>query len=256
MSNPLDSTPTLSRVPASLDVTQSITGLILALFMWAHLLLVSSILLGKDAMYYVAGAFELKFLTGWQHGYPIIVSIIAIIIFALFVVHAGIALRKFPISWKQYRIYRHQMGMMKHQDTNIWFWQALTGFVMFFLGSVHIYVMLTHPDQIGPFASSDRFVSDWMWPLYLVLLIAVELHAGFGVYRLAIKWGIFDGSNPRKNRKRLKVFKNALTTVFLIIGLMTFAAYVKIGIEHKDRAGERYAPAGHSSALLDRGDIG
>ena len=65
------------------------------------------------------------------------------------------------------------MSMMKHKDTNLWFYQALTGFIMFFLGSVHIYVMASHPDQIGPYASADRFVSEYFWPLYLVLLVAV-----------------------------------------------------------------------------------
>jgi succinate dehydrogenase/fumarate reductase cytochrome b subunit len=144
-----------SPVPAWLDVTQSVSGLVLAVFMWIHLFLVSSILLGRDAMYYVTGFFELRFLTGWQHGYPILVSIIAVGVFFIFIIHAGIALRKFPISWRQHRILRHQMSMMKHSDTNLWYYQFFTGFVMFFLGSVHIYVMASHPDQIGPYASAD-----------------------------------------------------------------------------------------------------
>jgi fumarate reductase subunit C len=256
MKNTFDKAAAVSRWPARLDLWQSLTGLVLALFMWTHLILVSSILLGKDAMYYVAGAFEAKFLTGWQHGYPIIVTAIGIIIFALFVIHAGIALRKFPISWRQHKIMRDQMSMLKHQDTNLWYWQAMTGFIMFFLGSVHVYVMITHPGEIGPYASADRFVAEWMWPLYLVLLIAVELHATIGMYRLAVKWGVFDGKDPRKNRKRLKVLKNALTVVFLAIGLATFTAYTKIGIEHKDNAGERYTPTsgpGHASAELSEG---
>ena len=39
---------------------------------------------------------------------------------------------------------------MGHDDTKLWFAQAFTGFAMFFLGSVHLYVIMTHPDQIGP----------------------------------------------------------------------------------------------------------
>ena len=42
-----------SPIPARLDLVQSLTGLALALFMWTHLILVSSILLGKDAMLFV-----------------------------------------------------------------------------------------------------------------------------------------------------------------------------------------------------------
>ena len=237
---------TASAVPARLDVAQSITGLILAVFMWVHLLLVSSILLGKKAMFYVAGFFELKFLHGWGHGYPVLVSIIGIIIFTIFIVHAGIAVRKFPISWRQYRVMRHQMGMMKHSDTNLWFWQVVTGFIMFFLGSVHLYIMISQPDTIGPYGSSDRFVAQNFWPLYLVLLVAVELHATIGMYRLAVKWLSLKGSSPKATRKRLKHLKTALTVFFLTVGLATFATYVKIGLEDRP-VGERYHPQQHSS---------
>lgn len=241
----------INKAPAKLDLLQSLSGLVLALFMWTHLILVSSILLGKDSMYWLTGFMEGKWLTGGEHGYPIIVSIIGIGIFAIFILHAGIAIRKFPSSWKQNRIFRQQMKMMKHKDTNLWYTQVVTGFIMFFLGSVHLYIMTTHPDKIGPYASSDRFVSEYMWPLYLVLLFAVELHATIGMYRLAIKWGIFDGKDPRKTRKRLKVVKTGLTFFFLVVGVLTFAAYMKIGIEHKDKAGERYKPAQVSSITVE-----
>ena len=40
-----------SRWPARLDWMQSASGLVLALFMWGHMFFVSSILLGKDAMW-------------------------------------------------------------------------------------------------------------------------------------------------------------------------------------------------------------
>jgi fumarate reductase subunit C len=96
------------------------------------------------------------------------------------------------------------MKMMKHGDTTLWFWQIFTGFAMFFLGSVHLYVIMTHPAEIGPYASSDRVWSEFMWPLYILLLLAVEFHGSIGLYRLAVKWGWFDGKNPRASRKILK----------------------------------------------------
>ena len=40
-----------SRLPARLDVVQSATGLVLALFMWGHMFFVSSILLGVYVMW-------------------------------------------------------------------------------------------------------------------------------------------------------------------------------------------------------------
>ncbi|MFQ5697559.1 MAG: fumarate reductase cytochrome b subunit [Myxococcota bacterium] len=230
-----------SRMPARLDLIQSISGLALAVFMWTHLVLVASILAGKDAMLWVTHLMEASFLKPDEPGgYPIIPAIIALGVFALFMLHAVLAMRKFPSSWRQHRIFRSQMKMMHHTDTNQWYLQAVTGFVMMFIGSVHIYIMFTQADNIGPYASADRFVTGMLWPLYLVLLFCVELHAAVGVYRLAVKWGVFDGRDPTLTRKRLKLAKNGMSAFFLVLGVLTFAAYVKIGIEHRDHAGERY----------------
>ena len=87
-----------------------------------------------------------------------------------------------------------------------------------------------------------------MWPLYLLLLLAVEFHGGIGLYRLAVKWGWFLGDDPVAGRRRLQRFKWALTSFLLLLGLLTLAAYMKIGIEHADRAGERYSPAASVAA--------
>jgi fumarate reductase subunit C len=234
-----------SRWPARLDLWQSLTGLILAVFMWGHLLLVSSILFGKDAMMNLTHFMEAGFLKPDQPGgYPILVAIAAGSIFALFILHAALALRKFPINWKQHKELRSQMKMLKHSDTTAWYTQVITGFIMFFLGSVHLFIMMSQPENIGPYASSDRIWTLNMWPLYLVLLFAVEIHGAVGMYRLAVKWGIFDGKNPRQTRQRLKRVKTLVTVFFLALGLTSLAAYMKIGRDHADRFGERYI-SGH-----------
>ena len=41
----------------------------------------------------------------------------------------------------------------------------------------------------------------------------------------------------------LKRLKWGITVFFLTLGLLTLAAYMKIGHEHRDRAGERYVPS-------------
>ena len=61
-----------SRWPARLDVIQALSGLLLVLFVWCHMLLESSILLGKDAMYRVARFMEGRYLLGADH--PILVT--------------------------------------------------------------------------------------------------------------------------------------------------------------------------------------
>jgi fumarate reductase subunit C len=230
-----------SRWPARLDWTQSVSGLVLALFMWGHMFFVSSILLGKDAMWTVTRFFEGYFVFG--RSYPWIVSLAVGGVLSLLVVHAMLALRKFPINYSQYRSFRDHANSMKHGDTTLWWWQVVTGFAMFFLASIHLHVMLTRPDRIGPFASADRVWSEHYWPLYLVLLFVVELHGGIGLYRLAVKWGWFAGARPNVTRWRLKVLKWVLTAFFLGLGLATLAAYVRIGVEHASRVGERYVPA-------------
>jgi fumarate reductase subunit C len=232
--------PRRTRWPARLDVLQSLTGLVLALFMWGHMFFVSSILLGKDAMWTVTKAFEGYYFFG--RSYPVIVSCVVATVIALIVAHAALALRKFPINYRQYRIYRDHMQAMRHEDTTLWYWQVVTGFAMFFLAAPHLFQMLTQPAQIGPFESADRVWSYGVWPLYIVLLLAVEIHAGVGLYRLAVKWGWLSAENPDATRKRLKTAKWALTVFFLALGFATLAAYIKIGIEHADKVGERYVP--------------
>jgi len=234
-----------SHWPARLDFAQSASGLILGLFMWGHMLFVSSILVSTDAMWAITKMFEGYFFFGKP--YPGIVSVVVAGVFTLFIAHAGLALRKFPINYGQYRVYRDHMGMMRHEDTTLWWWQVVTGFAMFFLASVHLYQMLMHPGMIGPYESADRVWSGRWWPLYLVLLFAVELHGGIGLYRLTVKWGWFAGKDANASRRNLKLVKWALSAFFIVLGLATLAAYVKIGIAHADHVGERYVPTSQRS---------
>ena len=222
-----------SRMPAKLDLVQSLSGLALALFMWVHLLLVSSILISKDAMLFVTRMMEGSLAPSKEAGYPILVKVAVGAVFFLFVLHAALAMRKFPANWKQWRTMRSHVKMMKHGDTTNWWLQAITGFIMFFLGSAHLMIMWANHDRIGPYLSSERFVHYGLWPMYIVLLFAVELHGAIGLYRLAVKWGLLDGKDPEHTRKRLKKAKWAISVFFIGLGLATFASYVKIGLERQ-----------------------
>jgi fumarate reductase subunit C len=224
-----------------MDLAQSLSGLALGLFMWGHMLFVSSILLGYDAMWVITKLFEGYFFFG--RSYPGIVALVVAAVAALFVLHAFLAMRKFPANWRQYHAFGEQRRMLRHGDTTLWWVQFVTGFMLFFLASPHLVQMLMHPGAIGPFESGNRFWSGHWWPLYLVLLFAVELHGGIGLYRLAVKWGWLQGADPDAGRKRLKMLKWALTAFFLLLGLATFAAYMKIGYQQRDRVGEVYVPA-------------
>jgi len=231
--------PRKSRWPARMDFAQSATGLVLALFMWGHMFFVSSILLGKDAMWAITKMFEGYFFTNCR-AFPGLVSVIVGAIFLMVVVHAFLAMRKFPANYRQYREFIGHKNLMRHDDTTLWWFQAVTGFLLFFIAAVHLYQMLMHPGDIGPYESADRVWSERWWPLYLVALFAVELHGGIGLYRLCVKWGWLEGKDANASRKRLKTVKWVLTVFFIVLGLATLGAYMKIGMEHQGSKGERY----------------
>jgi fumarate reductase subunit C len=230
-----------SRWPARMDWAQSVSGLLLGLFMWGHMAFVSSILLGHDAMWIVTKAFEGYFVFG--RSVPVLVSFVVAAVAALIVLHAALALRKFPVSWRQLNTFGEHRRTLDHGDTTLWWVQVVTGFALFFLAFPHLFQMLMHPGAIGPYESGDRVWSGRWWPLYLVLLFAVELHAGIGLYRLAVKWGWFMGDDPNANRARLKRLKWVLTVFLLALGLATLAAYMKIGRDREGQAPATYTPA-------------
>lgn len=240
-----------SRLPAKLDYAQSATGLFLGLFMWGHMFFVSSILISKDFMYSVARFFEGSMF--FDEPKPGLVSIVVAIVAAVFIVHAAMGMRKLPANFRQWQVYRTHMKMMKHEDTTLWFIQAFTGFAMFFLGSAHLFLMLTQPSTIGPFGSGDRMVT--LWPFYLLLLFAVEFHGGIGLYRLCVKWGWFEGQNAKETRAKLKKIKWAITVFFLVLGIATLLAYLKIGLEHADRAGEPYTPGAQIEKIYTASEV-
>jgi fumarate reductase subunit C len=232
----------IKRKPGSarMDILQSLTGLLLVLFIWGHMFFESSILLGKDAMYWVTKMFEGEHIFGKP--YPLLVSAVAAIIFLLIAVHAILALRKFPASHRQYQQFHQHMGAMRHTDTTLWYVQVVSGFAMFFLASAHLFVVIAQPDNIGPYASSDRIWTGRFWILYALLLVAVHLHAGVGIYRLAMKWGPIPAASSKRVRGRLRIAMWGIIVFFLCLGTASLATYMKIGRDHADRAGERYQP--------------
>jgi fumarate reductase subunit C len=177
-----------SAWPAILDVLQSVSGLLLVLFLGAHAFFVASILISEEAMYTVTRAFEGYYLFG--AAYPCWCQSRRPESWLLFILHAALAMRKFPVNYRQYSIFKAHKRRLDHTDTRLWMIQVHTGFALFFLGSAHLAVMLVHPEQIGPYASADR-VWGGSWIIELPLLIVVQAHAGMGLYRLAVKWNWF-----------------------------------------------------------------
>lgn len=219
----------LQRGPARLDALQSGTGLVLALFMLVHTLFASTILLGTDAMATLARALEGYYVFG--RSIPAIVTLFALAIFTIFVLHALLAMRKLPGSYAQLVALRRTISSVKHPDTGLWGWQAITGIVLLFLATIHLHGVLTHAHALGPVESARQVWSERMFPLYFLLLPAVELHVGIGLYRLAMKWGWFQSTRPAVTRRRLKRAMWGIIVVYLMLGLASLVTYARLGFE-------------------------
>jgi len=228
----------IDKTPARLDFIQSTTGLILAVFIMGHILFEASIIISDEMMYRVTLMFEGYFFFGEQ--YPGIISFLASAIFVIFIVHAGVAIRKFPSNYKQYKIMKNHTLQMKHEDTSLWLIQIITGFMMFFIGSVHLYIMITQPSNIGPFASSSRIVDQFMGPLYFMLLLSVVSHAFIGLYRLAMKWGFMEGKSSELSRRNFKLLMKVMILAYILIGLTSLGRYTYIGLHHDFSDGVKY----------------
>ena len=133
--------------------------------------------------------------------------------------------------------------MLRHEDTTLWWVQAVTGFALFFLASVHLYQMLMHPGDIGPVrigaiasgaATGGRFIwcccSPWSstaaWPL-----------------PVGGQVGLVRGRGSQSDADAAQTTQVGNHGILSGARMFTLAAYMKIGHEHRDRVGERYVPS-------------
>lgn len=241
--------------PAWVDLGTSLSGLLLVLFMWAHLFAVSSILLGKPAMHRVTKFFEGSLF--FSEPQPWLVSVVALGISLLLLLHTLLALRKLPAGYREWRTWTTTMRGLKHTDTTLWLVQVVTGLVLMFFVGAHLLELFLHPGDIGPHASSAK-IANGGWVLGLILLFAVEIHAGLGLYRIAVKWGAFGITDSKARRRRLRVAVYAMIVFFILLGLATQQAYLRIAREPAVQAGERYLPpdVGSAKPAVANGDPG
>ncbi len=216
------------------ELVSGASGLALAIFMWGHMFLVGSILTGARGFDWVA-----KSLEDYYIAQPTVVVVIVI-----FLVHAAMASRKIPAQLRERRRMlalarqlRNATGVIPglapgdprlhpHLESLLWIWQVRTGMLILVLGSFHI--VLIGFDVVTPLfgartgieaVSSFARVQGGLWPFYAVLLLCVEFHAGVGLYRLAVKWGV--GSRlSRTNAWRLE---HVLFWAFLGLGVVALA---------------------------------
>ncbi|GAB7022356.1 succinate dehydrogenase/fumarate reductase transmembrane subunit [Salidesulfovibrio brasiliensis] len=203
-----------SRVDAGLDWLQMLTGAGLILFMWCHMLLVSSVVISPKIMNAIAHFFEATYMA--QVGGPLI--------FLTFLVHFFLAARKIPFRVEnQNTIWKHAK-MLKHRDTWLWVVQAVTAMIILILGAIHMWVVLTDL-PITAAKSAARMQQFWWFIFYMILLPCVELHVSVGFYRIGVKWGFVKA----EGRKGFKKFEMTLFTIFMVIGVITLIRFVTLG---------------------------
>ena len=200
----------VGKLSAYLDWVQMLTGAVLILFMWCHLILVSSILLGPGVMNALAWFFEATYMA--QVGGPLI--------FLAFLLHFVLAARKIPFATGQQRIMLANAKRMRHTDTWLWVVQATTAMGILIMGGIHMWVVLTNL-PITAEKSAARIQSGFWFVFYLFLLPMVELHVGIGFYRILVKWGFVD----RPGRWTIKKKENLLTAIFIGIGVLSLLRY-------------------------------
>lgn len=201
---------------AYLDWAQMLSGAVLIVFMWCHLLLVSSVLLGQGVMNAIAHFFEATYMA--QVGGPIL--------FLIFVFHFVLAARKMPFRSREHEAYYAHAKRFGHLDTWLWVVQVVSAVIILVLGSAHVYTVLSNLPITAVKSAARVQNGSWLF-LYLVLLPLTELHVGIGFYRIGVKWGFI----KRSNRAFLKKRENWLTIGMIAIGLLTLVRFLSITVQ-------------------------
>ena len=233
-----ETTVTSARRQLTHEIISGGSGLVLALFMWGHVVLVGSILTGERGFDWMATMLE-----DYYIAQPTV-----LVIFTLFLVHAVFAARKIPAQLRERKRMAElarglrQSGREKvatrtdhspfrpHLESMLWIWQVRTGMIILVLGSFHL--ILIGVDIFTPLfgeiagiqsQSSMSRVAAGLWLPYAILLLCVEFHASVGLYRLLIKWGA--GFVPHR-----RILHRIEQVIFwLVLGLGTLTLLVLAG---------------------------
>lgn len=161
------------------ELVVSLSGVGLALFMFMHLGLLFSVVLGSSKMDSLAAFLEDNYLL--QAGAPVLIVILA--------VHVIMTSRKVPTTVRQQIAMGRSVRRLRHFDTWTWAFQVISGTLMLVLAAIHLWIILTHL-PIEAATSSARVHHIYYLVMYAPFVVLAETHTSLGLYRVAVKWGL------------------------------------------------------------------
>ncbi len=200
---------------AYLDWLQMLTGAGLIIFMWSHMIMVSSVLVSVELMNEIA-----EFLEGTY-----LAQIGGVAILFAVLLHGVLAARKMPFRSAEQKAFREHSRLLKHYDTTMWMFQVVTAMAILIMGCIHVWVILTNL-PITAESSAARVGNGWLY-FYMLLLPIAEIHVGVGFYRIGVKWGFV----RRRGRKFFKALEILLTLGFISIGGLTLMRFLSLAAE-------------------------
>jgi|SRR5579875_2139427 len=190
---------------------QMVSGLLLVLFLWTHMLFVAAIWLGVHSFNVLAHFMD-------EYGLlPATVVFLILIIGA----HVGAVIRRIPRQWQEQKVVWRHAKLVHHSDTWSWLFQTITGTALLALAIIHIAVVTY--GGISAKLSSAR-VQDGFLVFYAVLLLLSEYHASVGLYRIFVKWGWV-------RRHSLKRVLTVISILTVVIGAVTLWIFYTLGAQ-------------------------
>lgn len=200
------------RAATLVEIGLSLSGAGLGLFMVMHLALLFTILIGATAMDALA-----EFLEGYyllQAAVPFLVLLLA--------AHVLLSVRKTPATFAQQWTFMRHLRSVRHFDTWTWLFQIVSGIALLALIAIHLWVVLTDlPIQAAK--SGTRVFEIYIW-LYVPFVLLVESHLSFGIYRIAVKWGLL-------SRRWAHPLLLVWTAGVLSLGFAILVAFYRLGGE-------------------------
>lgn len=213
-----------SKTGAWLWIGQILTGFLLSIYVFIHVIDVGVVLLGKE---------KYDKWIAFMESAEWMMALAGIGLTVLIGFHAINGIRIASKAYMKWAVMSGHSRRLKHSGTWFWFIQVLTGSAIAALVAMHMwrihFVDMTNPDvhALDSTYTVEKFSASpiWFTLFYVVFLPLLLFHAFNGFRSVFIKLGIFSGSEGAI--RQLTGFFMTIGVILLLIG---YAAIVKFGM--------------------------